>query len=137
MTQRRPSRQMERPHQIAVAKYLDWAGVLWLHPPNEGVRSPRQGAMLKACGLKPGVPDILILDPPPALQGSPGAAIELKPTRDEAPRARMSREQREWLGQLAQLGWATACARGAQEAIAQLRAWGYGRLFRRSARGPS
>jgi len=62
--------------QVAVAQYLDlklpktWR---WYHPPNGGWRHKLTGAKLKAQGLKPGVPDCVILRP----NGSP-IYIELK-----------------------------------------------------------
>lgn len=50
--------------QIAVAKRLDAAlpeGTLWWHTPNGGKRSKGVAGKLKAMGVKPGVPDVLIL----------------------------------------------------------------------------
>lgn len=124
---RRSPRQLERAHQIVVAQYLDWLGLVWLHVPNEGLRSERQGAMLKKLGMKPGVPDILILTPPPALPDKVGAAIELKPTKEESPHARLTPSQVDWSVQLIREGWAYAWCRGSGLALAQLRDWGYTR----------
>ena len=107
--------------QIAVACALDAAGVLWMHCPNEGRCSKAEGARRKSRGVKAGVPDVLIFDPPP--WDGPwyrGAALELKAERGSA-----SAEQREWMARLATLGWATAIVKGEAEAMAQLRAWGY------------
>lgn len=125
MTARRSPRQLERAHQLIVAQYLDLLGVAWLHVPNEGVRSERQGAMLKACGMKAGFPDVYILTPPPALPDKRGAAIELKPTREESPHARLSPSQVEWSVVLIREGHAYAWCRGSSLALSQLQDWGY------------
>jgi len=49
--------------QISVAYYLDSLGVLWFHPPNGGVRDKGTAIKLKKQGVKPGVPDVCILEP--------------------------------------------------------------------------
>lgn len=56
----------EHHEMVKLAEYLD--AVVgkygWLHVPNEGKRSPRAGARLKAEGMKPGAPDVLIFKRP-------------------------------------------------------------------------
>ena len=52
--------------QIATATYCRLAlhpSVIAIHIPNEGIRSPSQGAKAKAKGLLPGAPDWLIIWP--------------------------------------------------------------------------
>jgi hypothetical protein len=62
--------------QVAVAQYLDlklpksWR---WFHPPNGGHRLKSVAGKLKAQGVKPGVPDVVVLRP----NGAP-IWIELK-----------------------------------------------------------
>ena len=68
----------ELDEQILLAQYLDWIGVLWFHPPNEGRRSWRTGVALKRAGMKSGVPDCIIITPPPNRPDRRGTAIELK-----------------------------------------------------------
>lgn len=66
--------KMRRPEQDfqikAVAPYLDAildpATAYWLHVPNGGVRSPVEGGILKAMGVRAGFPDILVLAIVPA-----------------------------------------------------------------------
>ncbi len=107
--------------QLEVAAMLDAAGIRWCHVPNEGKCSPREGARRKRRGVKAGIPDILIFDPPPAWAGRRvGAALELK-----TPRGRLTPEQGEWLQYLEARYWVTAIARGADDAREILRAWGY------------
>lgn len=107
--------------QISLASRLDEAGLLWCHVPNEGKCSAREGGRRKSRGVKAGVPDILIFDAPPQLHSMfVGAAIELKTQTGT-----VSPEQSVWLARLAAAGWATAVCRSEDEAVAQLRAWGY------------
>jgi len=90
--------------QKVIAKLLDSMGFCWLHAPNEGRRSPRFGARLKAEGMKKGVPDILIFD----LM----VAIELKYGKNKC-----TPEQTEWLEKLEALGWGTAVCYTVQEVL--------------------
>jgi hypothetical protein len=61
--------------QKSVAKYLDNIQATWFHCPNGGSRNAIEASKLKGMGVKPGVPDCLILD---QLKGFCGLAIELK-----------------------------------------------------------
>lgn len=121
----------ERDIQRQVAQYLNRLGVLWCHVPNEGHGKRGRGgairgAILRAEGLKSGVPDVLIFTPP---KKSPdgedvhrsGLALELK--REKG--GRLSESQRTWLNRLNESGWATAVANGFDEAIKVLRSYGY------------
>lgn len=70
-----PYQGSEDNFQKAVARYLDIRGYAWFHCPNGGSRNISEAAKLKAMGVKPGIPDILILE---AKKGYHGFAIELK-----------------------------------------------------------
>jgi hypothetical protein len=105
--------------------------VAFFHVPNEGKRGPRARSLLHGMGVMPGVPDLIIVTPPRWLPSMPsdwpladccGAALELKSERRGA---KASPEQTEWLATFAAHGWAVACTRGLDEALQQLRAWGY------------
>lgn len=122
---RRPRADHEDRTQRRLACSLDDAGLLWCHVPNEGVLAggQREGARRRARGVKSGVPDVLIFDPPPLVPAARGAAIELKSSTGTT-----SAEQDVWLARLAAAGWVVAVCRGDDdetEALAQLRAWGY------------
>lgn len=106
--------------QVALARRLTAAGLLWCHVPNGGYRSSREAAALAASGVKAGVPDVLVFTPPPAAPGAPGCALELKALGGSP-----SEEQRVWLAALAALGWATVVAYGCDDAVEQLRLLGY------------
>lgn len=83
---------------------------LLYHIPNEGRRSVRTGARMKAEGLRPGVPDICL---PVARGGNHGLYIELKRVKN----SRVTREQLEWIEALVAQGYVAAVCRGCDEAI--------------------
>ena len=83
---------------------------LLYHIPNEGKRSHKTGARMKAEGLKSGVPDICL---PVARGGHHGLYIELKRVKN----SRVTEEQMRWLEDLARQGYVAAVCRGADEAI--------------------
>jgi hypothetical protein len=115
------SRLSEYDVHAAVAARLDARGVMFFHPPNgTNVASHKTRGMLKRMGLKAGVPDIIIIDPPPAMPEMRGAALELKRTRGVATPA-----QKDWLTAFEARGWAAAVAKGLEASIAQLQEWGY------------
>ena len=58
--------------------------VIWFHPPNGEARSARTGGKLKAMGVKPGVPDLVIVCP-----GGRVRFLELK-----SPKGSLSMHQR-------------------------------------------
>ena len=77
--------------------------------PNGGARNPITGAMLKAEGVKPGVPDIFL---PLPVGRFHGLFLEMK-----TPVGRLSPEQREWQMRLRNRGYAAVTAYGLEEAI--------------------
>lgn len=77
--------------------------------PNGGKRSERTGAVMKAEGVKRGVPDIML----PVSRGVyHGLFIELKRQRG----GQVSHEQRDWLDALAIQGYRCHVCRGFEEA---------------------
>ncbi len=109
--------------QIALAAWLVRRGVRFAHPPNEGRRSRRQGALLKSMGMSPGLPDVLIFDAPPGYPDAAGVAIELK--RVNGRPSQVSPAQREWLEALELRGWKTHVAYGCDDAVAWLEMLGF------------
>jgi hypothetical protein len=107
--------------QAKLATWLDRTGALWCHVANERNTGMRQGARLKAHGVKKGVPDILVFGVPAGCQYN-GLAIELK--RVKAAGSRASREQKEWLERLTAAGWAARVCYGHLEAIEWLESLG-------------
>lgn len=112
----------EDAEQRTVVQWLQWYNVAFAHVPNGGKRTKAEGGIFKALGVSPGIPDLLIFDAPPIAPDYAGTAIELKRQTG----GKLSHNQREWLDKLEKRGWLTAVCKGADEAIAQLEAWGYG-----------
>ena len=108
-----------------LAAWMDAKRLCYCHVPNGGYSLGgnrfAQASKLRAEGLKTGVPDYLIFDPPPSRPECPGAALELKRRTG----SKVSDEQREWIEALTIRGWAVTVARGADEAIEWLRGLGY------------
>lgn len=126
----------EAQEQAALAEWLEWQGVAWMHCPNEGKRSRITGHNLKRQGMKPGFPDVLVFTPPSHVDDLPecamppargqavkGTAIELKRRKG----GQLQASQREWLNLLHRMGWVTAVCKGADEAIELLQTLGYGK----------
>jgi hypothetical protein len=110
-----PTEEME---QRKLAQYLDARGLLWCAVPNGGHRNPIVGARLKAQGVKPGVPDILIFTPPRGMFGIVGVAIELK--RANGVPSDLTPEQKQWLRDLEAVSWCAGAMYGADDAIRKL-----------------
>lgn len=117
--------------QVAVARLLDSSGLLWTAIPNGGKRSAITGAILKAEGVKAGVPDILVFTPfaDPGQDESDrdlnevrgqwchGLAIELK----NGKKGRTSEHQQTWLVRLELAGWKAVVCRDIDEVLEVLR----------------
>lgn len=84
--------------------------------PNGGARDSRTGAMLKAEGVKSGVPDIFLAWPS---GGKHGLFVELKAGKA----GRVSEAQSSWLASLEALGYGCAICRSLDEAIAAIRVY--------------
>lgn len=79
------------------------------HVPNGGARSKAEGGVLKACGVRSGIPDILI----PVQNGRyHGLALELKYDKNKT-----SENQVRWLGLFADAGYLTGVAYTTDEAL--------------------
>lgn len=91
--------------QWAAAAHGRWPELEWLfHPANGGKRGKIAASMLKAEGVRPGVPDLILLKPRGVYLG---LVIELKATGSRY--SDISKDQLKWLRQLRQEGYC-ACA---------------------------
>lgn len=112
---------------------VDWLRMhkhLVAHIPNGGKRGVIEAKRLKDAGVLPGMPDLLIFDPP--RKNNPNnrwhsMAIEMK-DRDKGT---TSANQKEVLISLSERGWLCVVCHGADEAIRVLESFGYG-IRRRS-----
>lgn len=111
-------------HQWTVIRWLQERGISHLHPANEDKRGILTGFVLKLLGLRPGAPDILIFDPPPAYPGKVGFAIEMKSMKGKP-----TAPQLLFLEELRSRNWLTAVCYGQENAIQDLRQAGYDRNF--------
>jgi hypothetical protein len=101
---------------MALAEYLDLRGFCWFHPANEGDHKPQYRHKQRLMGLKPGVPDVIILDKVPQYGGRPnvrGVAIELKRISG----GKLSDEQVSWALRLRARQWLVFVCKGAGAAI--------------------
>lgn len=126
MTDLVPSEARE---QQTVAMWLDAHRIDYFHVPNETGTAHGYGLRLKMArlGVKPGVPDIVIIEPPPLVLGAAGAVIEMKRVRG----SKTTEAQLEWLERFKRRGWAWAICKGADDALARLAEWGYGQRVKR------
>ena len=106
----------ESQEQQAVVEWALWKGLPLLAIPNGGKRSAATAARLKAEGVRPGVPDLLL---PMARRGFHGLFIEMKRTKG----GRVSDAQREWLHLLDAEGYRAIVCYGAGEAIREIEAY--------------
>lgn len=116
----------EEDEQRALAELLDrikYKGRLlrWCHYPAEGKRKVQYAVKMKRLGLKSGIPDVIIFDHPPNFPRCKGAVIELKRRK----KWKLSEEQGDWLIYFEENGWKQAICPGLDDAIQELRNWGY------------
>lgn len=102
---------------FAVVARLRLGGARFFHPPNEGRHKVQHRVTLRRRGVSPGVPDLILM---PAVPGGPCVALELK-----KPGERPTKEQKQWLADMAAAGWVTGWADSVEEALAFLRSAGY------------
>ena len=87
-------------------------GVYWFHPANGGARTAIEGAILKACGVRAGTPDVI------CIRGGKTYGLELK-----APNGRLSEAQRIAHDEMRAAGAEVAVAVGVDQALEQLEEW--------------
>ncbi len=118
---RMPIRQSEHAEQVAL---FNWASIQsatspelqLLHAiPNGGKRDRVTAALLKAEGVRAGVPDIFL---PVARERWHGLYIELKTER-----GRVTEHQKRWIRELRQQGYMAAVCRGWHPASALIKAY--------------
>ncbi len=106
--------------QAAVMAHLRAAAVPAFHCPNE-TKGPVQWLSKRhAMGVETGVPDVLIVAPPPAFPQYHGAALELKDGKRKP-----TEEQLRWLAVFMHGGWLVAVEHSERAALVRLVAWGY------------
>ncbi len=101
---------------IAVIQHLKYRarkGIVYFHAANGERREARDAAKLKAMGVTPGIPDLVLI------ANGKTYGLELKTSK-----GRISPEQKSMLSQFEAAGAYTAVAFGLDSAISILTAWG-------------
>jgi VRR-NUC domain len=107
----RPEQQIQK----ALADHLRMraaTGTYWFHPANGGARTAIEGAVLKACGVRAGTPDLILI------RGGKTFALELK-----AANGRVSPAQAQAHEEMRASGAEVAVAIGIDSALRQLETW--------------
>lgn len=115
----RPGPMLEEEIHARVVQALRQADVAFFHCPNEGKLPVQYRTKLKRLGVSSGVPDLIIVTPPPC-GGYVAAALEIKRKG-----GRLADTQRAWLQTMASCEWAVACEYGLEACLARLKEWGY------------
>ena len=117
------SNPLEYMEQEAVAQWLDLYKVFYTATIAGAFLHPATFNRIKKMGLKTGVSDIIIFDPPPAYDRIfIGMCLEMKRRKN----GMATKEQLGWLNKMHQRKWLTYVANGADEAINMLEIAGYG-----------
>lgn len=116
--QQEPSEYQE---QLDLVRWMRQRGLVFCHVPNQGGRGndyARRGAMLRAMGLRAGMPDLLVFSRVPGRDDIRGIGIELKRRSNGS----VSPQQVERHMELTDCGWLVFVSRGADYAIERLTA---------------
>ena len=111
MTRRRPEQAIQK----ALADHLRARaapGTYWFHPANGGARTAIEGAILKACGVRAGTPDLILI------KDGKTFGLELK-----ADNGRVNPTQAQAHEEMRAAGAEVATVFGIDDAIAQLQRW--------------
>lgn len=110
---KRPEQTIHRNIVQHLRLRLEKPWIVW-HTPNGGGRSKVEGAIFKAMGVLPGIPDLFVLGPNRML-----IAVEVK-----APKGVLSASQKALFPQLAALGVPVLIVTDAEEAVMALSSLG-------------
>jgi hypothetical protein len=108
-------KRAEQSLQMTLADHLRAraaAGTYWFHPANGGARTAIEGAILKACGVRAGTPDLILI------KDGRTYGLELK-----ADNGRVSPAQAKAHEEMRAAAAEVATATGIDEAIKQLEVW--------------
>lgn len=111
----------EYDEQKMLIGWLNAMGIAYFAVPNEGLRTQRNGARLKAQGMVAGAPDIVLVD---LTIAEVPVAIEMK-----AKKGRLTDSQRNMHDIMRRAGWLVIVAHGVDDAIGQLRKAGFGKTI--------
>ena len=115
----KPPRRHEETHRVHIPlvahiRRRQVPGLVWWHSPQGAHMGARQGALMKAMGLRPGVADLVFL------HRGQFYAMELKIVAG----GRAQAEQKQFLLDISGAGGIAAVCHGLDEALATLEGWG-------------
>ncbi len=112
----------ESTEQVKVVRRLREARYLFCHVPNGVEITERAKRRIRAEGVQPGVPDLMIFTPPPNKPEFVGCALEMKRGPGDGA---LRPNQKRWGADLQKVGWVWIVGWGAKDAIVKLRELGY------------
>lgn len=115
---RRPIQREALEQKVFISKIKSWHPEIYEYLfaiPNGGKRNAFEANNLKLEGVKAGVSDLFLALP---INGYPGLWIELK--QKDKSKAKLTKEQKEWLERMDKVGYATAVAYGCDDAYEKL-----------------
>jgi hypothetical protein len=112
---------LETVEQQAVVQWLLYRHLIFFAVPNGSFRNKREAARLQREGVQSGVPDLLILNMPPAQPQLKGTFVEMKRRRG----GKLSQSQVEWRTKVLAQGYMWIQGNGYDHTIQQLEALGY------------
>lgn len=119
-------RRFNRPEEALQRACIQWVNThlalypdlaYLFHPANGGFRTPAEAGILKAIGVRTGVPDLLLPLASPSGKYQ-GMALELK-----SPTGKLTEAQKRWLERLERNGYLTAVVRSLDDFIACVQTW--------------
>lgn len=116
----------ERDEQKALVQWMAQRKMWFFHPENEDPMSgdkPGRAVERRRMGVFPGVPDLIIITPPPLEPEFRGVAIELK--RRNGTKSKVTKAQWLWLDKFSEFKWVSRVCYGAKEAQELLLSLGY------------
>ncbi len=118
---RRTPKQIEDNELKAAYKFIKLfpdIEIHYHHSPNEGIRTPQQGAKLKAMGMKPGFSDIFVSIPK---HGFHGLFIEHKAIYEDGRKGRPTESQIKFIDNKILMGYKAVFTYGIDDLIQTLR----------------
>ena len=119
----KPASPLEAWEQKQVVRWMSSRGIELFSVPNEGRRSPGLANHMKALGMRHGVPDLIVITPPPA-HPEMRLAIEMK--RTDGSTADLTKHQIATHEAMARNGWTVWVCFGHEQTITRLKEVGYG-----------
>jgi hypothetical protein len=119
-------KHIESNEQKEVVKFLESKAHSFFAVPNSGHRNKLYAYRLRQEGVKAGVPDLIVITPPPARPNAKGTVIEMKKPKELGGSYKNIRPaQKEWLITFGKNGWICIVGFGAKDAIESLIELGY------------